>query len=117
MRDLTRLLNPKTIAFIGGRDAAEAVRVCHRFRFTGEIWPVSASRTEMDGLKAYNSLDDLPDVPSDLYMSRGHNQNHSFIIPSMDLVVVRQGNDNRRVVDGEPFETALIQKVVAAISS
>jgi len=63
MRDLTRLLNPKTIAFIGGRDAAEAVRVCRRFGFTGRIWPVSASRTEMDGLKTYASLDDAPDVP------------------------------------------------------
>lgn len=62
-------------------------------------------------------MDDLPGVPNDLYMSRGHNQNHSFIIPSLDLVVVRQGNDNRRTIDGEPFETALIQKVVAAIGS
>lgn len=62
-------------------------------------------------------MDNLKDVPSDLYMSRGHNLNHSFIIPSLDLVVVRQGNDNRREVDGEDFATALIQKVVAAIKS
>jgi CubicO group peptidase (beta-lactamase class C family) len=62
-------------------------------------------------------MDDLPDVPNDLYMSRGHNQNNSYIIPSMDLVVVRQGNDNRREVNGEAFQTALIQKVVAAIKS
>jgi hypothetical protein len=50
-------------------------------------------------------------------MSRGHNQNHSYIIPSMDLVVVRQGNDNRREINGESFQTALIQKIVAAIGS
>ncbi|MBT6031837.1 MAG: serine hydrolase [Kordiimonadaceae bacterium] len=62
-------------------------------------------------------IDDLPNVPNDLYMSRGHNQNHSYIIPSMDLVVVRQGNDNRREVNGASFQTELIQKVTAAIIS
>lgn len=62
-------------------------------------------------------MDDLPDVPKDLFMSRGHNQNHSYIIPSMDLVVVRQGNNNRREINGESFQTALIQKIVVAIES
>ena len=62
-------------------------------------------------------MDNVADVPKDLFMSRGHNQNHSYIIPSMDLVVVRQGNDNRREVNGEQFQNALIQKIVAAIKS
>lgn len=62
-------------------------------------------------------MDNMNGVPKDLYMSRGHNLNHSFIIPSLDLVVVRQGNDNRREVDGEDFATALIQKVVKAIKN
>lgn len=55
-------------------------------------------------------------VPDDLFMSRGHNQNHSYVIPSLDLAVVRQGNDNRREIDGEVFSTALIQKIVAAVA-
>ena len=60
--------------------------------------------------------DDMENVPNDMFMSRGHNMNHSFIIPSLDLVVVRQGNDNRRQIDGQPpFSTTLIQKIVAAI--
>lgn len=54
-------------------------------------------------------------VPADLYMSRGHNLNHSYVIPSLDLVVVRQGNDNRRSPGDTPFQTALIQKIVAAL--
>ncbi len=59
--------------------------------------------------------DDVDDVPNDLYMSRGHNQNHSYVIPSLDLVVVRQGNRNRQP-QGEPnFESTLIQKIVAAL--
>lgn len=62
-------------------------------------------------------MDDLAGVPSDLFMSRGHNLNHCFVIPSLDLVVVRQGNDNRRDADGESFATTLIQKIVSAIPS
>jgi CubicO group peptidase (beta-lactamase class C family) len=63
------------------------------------------------------TMDDLEDVPQDLFMSRGHNLNHCYVIPSLDLVVVRQGNDNRREVDGKPFATTLIQKIVSALPS
>jgi len=60
-------------------------------------------------------MDEIEGVPNDLYMSRGHNINHSFVIPSLDLVVVRQGNQNRQL-EGEPrFADTLIQKIVAAI--
>jgi CubicO group peptidase (beta-lactamase class C family) len=59
--------------------------------------------------------DELEGVPNDLYMSRGHNLNHSYVIPSLDLVVVRQGNQNRQQ-RGEPsFANTLIQKIVAAV--
>jgi CubicO group peptidase (beta-lactamase class C family) len=55
-------------------------------------------------------------VPADTFMSRGHNLNHSYVIPSLDLVVARLGNDNRRQPGGSvPFQTALIQQIVAAI--
>lgn len=63
-------------------------------------------------------MDEIDDVPNDLFMSRGHNLNHCFVIPSLDLVVVRQGNDNRRLAeDGHPFATRLIQKIVGSISA
>jgi len=59
--------------------------------------------------------DELEDVPNDLFMSRGHNLNHSYVIPSLELVVVRQGNQNRQP-RGEPsFATTLIRKIVASI--
>jgi CubicO group peptidase (beta-lactamase class C family) len=60
-------------------------------------------------------MDEIEGVPSDLHMSRGHNLNHSFVIPSLDLVVVRQGNDNRRTEGDAPFMDTLIQKIVAAV--
>ena len=60
-------------------------------------------------------MDDIEGVPNDLYMSRGHNLNHSFVIPSLDLVVVRQGNQNRQLPDEPRFANTLIQKIVAAV--
>jgi CubicO group peptidase (beta-lactamase class C family) len=59
--------------------------------------------------------DSLEGVPKDLFMSRGHNLNHSYVIPSLDLVVVRQGNQNRQLRGEPPFATTLIQKIVASI--
>jgi CubicO group peptidase (beta-lactamase class C family) len=61
-------------------------------------------------------MDEIDGVPTDLYMSRGHNLNHSFVVPSLDLVVVRQGNDNRRMDGEEPFSDQLIRKIVAAVA-
>ena len=57
----------------------------------------------------------MENVPEDLVMSQGHNLNHSYIVPSLDLVVARQGNDNRRQRGQPPFSTTLIQKIVGAI--
>ncbi|MEM9781235.1 MAG: acetate--CoA ligase family protein [Pseudomonadota bacterium] len=61
--DLARLIAPRSIAFIGGRDAAEAVRICRRFGFDGAIWPVSATRSEMEGIACLPDLDALPAAP------------------------------------------------------
>jgi CubicO group peptidase (beta-lactamase class C family) len=60
-------------------------------------------------------MDGIEGVPGDLVMSRGHNLNHSFVIPSLDLVVVRQGNDNRRMDGDVPFADEVIRRIVAAV--
>ncbi len=87
-----------------------------------EAWLRTASRRFVrdDGSTPNNYgytfwvMDDLPGVPEDLFMSRGHNINHSFVIPSLDLVVVRQGNDTRRETD-PVLANVLIEKIVAAL--
>ena len=56
--------------------------------------------------------DDTEGLPKDLFMSRGHNLNHSWVIPSLDLVVVRQGNQNR---SPRGFTDTLMKMIVAAI--
>jgi len=60
-------------------------------------------------------VDDWENVPGDTFMSRGHNVNHSYIVPSLDLVVVRQGNENGAGEERALFMKTLIQKIVAAI--
>ena len=59
--------------------------------------------------------DDWENVPRDTFMSRGHDVNHSYVVPSLDLVVVRQGNENGGGEERALFMKTLIQKIVAAI--
>lgn len=61
--DLTRLLAPRHIAVIGGREAGVVVHQCRAGGFTGAIWPVNPARVEMDGLPCYRSVAALPQAP------------------------------------------------------
>jgi len=56
-------------------------------------------------------------VPRDTFMSRGHNLNHCYVVPSLDLVVARQGNEGNPREEGAIFVKGLNQKSVAAIPS
>lgn len=59
--------------------------------------------------------DKWEEVPEDTFMSRGHNLNHCYVVPSLDLVVARQGNEVNPREEGAIFVKGLIQKIVAAI--
>ena len=59
--------------------------------------------------------DEWENVPKDTFMSRGHNLNHCYVVPCLDLVVVRQGNENHTSEERSLFMKTLIQKIVAAI--
>ncbi|MGA1697107.1 MAG: CoA-binding protein, partial [Arenicellales bacterium] len=60
---LERLLQPKSIAVFGGREAREVVRQCQRMGFAGDIWPVHPSLEEVQGLPCYRSVAELPSAP------------------------------------------------------
>ena len=60
---LERVLRPKSIAAIGGLQASRVVEQCKLMGYAGEIWPVHPSKTEIHGLPAYKSVQDLPGVP------------------------------------------------------
>ena len=59
--------------------------------------------------------DNWEDVPKDTFASRGHNMNDCYVVPCLDLVVVRQGNDNPPREERSIFTKTVMQKIVAAI--
>jgi acyl-CoA synthetase (NDP forming) len=69
MRDLTRLLRPRSIAVVGGKPAAEVVRQNQRLGYTGAIWPVHPTAETVGGLAAYRGLADLPGAPDAVFLA------------------------------------------------
>ena len=68
MSGLERLLRPKSIAAIGGLQASRVVEQCRLMGYEGDIWPVHPSKTEVEGIKAYASIDDLPGSPDGAFI-------------------------------------------------
>ncbi len=70
MPDIGKLLWPKTVAVVGASSDTSGLRgrileVILSHPFAGKVYPVSRSATEVQGLKAYASVDELPE-PADL---------------------------------------------------
>jgi len=66
---LARLLSPRSLVVMGGREAAEVIRQCERIGFSGEIWPVNPKRTEIAGRKTFATLSELPGVPDAAFIA------------------------------------------------
>ncbi|MEM8541672.1 MAG: acetate--CoA ligase family protein [Pseudomonadota bacterium] len=64
MPQLEKLINPKTIAVIGGGAWCEAVLQQNRkIGFSGELWPVHPTRQEVAGITTFPSVEALPSAP------------------------------------------------------
>jgi acetate---CoA ligase (ADP-forming) len=59
MMTLSRLIHPKSIAFIGGNECAVAIHRCHEFGFAGTIHAVHPKREEISGVKTVKSVADI----------------------------------------------------------
>ncbi len=69
MLRLERLLRPKSIAVIGGGAfAPNVVKQSLKMGFAGDIWPVHPKRDEVEGVKAYASIADLPGAPDAVFI-------------------------------------------------
>lgn len=68
-RDLTRLLRPRSVAFIGGSAAEEAVRQSAAFGFEGAIWPVNPRRESMAGISCFPDVASLPAAPDAVFLA------------------------------------------------
>ncbi|MCP3973425.1 MAG: acetate--CoA ligase family protein [bacterium] len=67
--NLDRVLNPRSIAFIGGRQAELAIEQCDMLGFDGEIWGVHPTRTSMAGRPTFRSVDELPRAPDAAFVA------------------------------------------------
>lgn len=63
MRDLRRLLRPRSIAVLGSGWAANVIEQCQKMGFDGPVWPVHPTRDQISGVTCYRSLADLPHPP------------------------------------------------------
>lgn len=65
---LRPFLNPRSIAILGASADANKVggrplAYLMRYGFKGPLYPINPGRAEVQGLKSFKSLDDLPEVP------------------------------------------------------
>ncbi len=68
-RNFDRLLKPKHIAVIGGRDAEVVIKECERIAYRGDIWPVNPKRDQISGYRCYASIHDLPQAPDAVFLA------------------------------------------------
>ena len=66
---LARLLAPRAIAVIGGREAEEAALQCDRIGYAGEIWPVNPRRARIAGRACFVSVGRLPGAPDAAFVA------------------------------------------------
>jgi acyl-CoA synthetase (NDP forming) len=66
---LSRLMRPRSIAFIGGDAAQEAVRQSRAFGFDGAIWPVNPRRSRMAGMACFPTIAALPGAPDAVFLA------------------------------------------------
>jgi acyl-CoA synthetase (NDP forming) len=71
---LGRMLRPRCVAAIGGAVAAEVVRQCRKIGYQGEIWPVHPDKAQVEGLRAYRSVDELPQAPDCAFIAVNRRQ-------------------------------------------
>ena len=69
MSDLSKLLRPKSIAVVGGGEwGRNVVANLQKIGFAGDVWPVHPKAAEVEGVRAYASIEDLPDAPDAAYI-------------------------------------------------
>ena len=66
---LARLLRPRSIAVVGGREAARVIEQCERMGFAGELWPVHGRRRTLAGRPAVPNPEALPGPPDAAFVA------------------------------------------------
>jgi acyl-CoA synthetase (NDP forming) len=67
--NLDRLLKPRHVAVIGGRDAETVAAECKRIGFGGPFWPVNPKRSHIGGHRCFSTLEELPEAPDAVFLA------------------------------------------------
>ena len=67
--NLQRLLKPRHVAVIGGRDAETVAGECARIGFTGPFWPVNPKRSNIRGHACFATVEQLPEAPDAVFLA------------------------------------------------
>jgi len=70
--------------------------------------PANGSKGQYGSFFWLNQSNDYPDVPKDLFMCRGHDGQFIYIIPSLELVVVRTGFSKKGDFDYPKFLASIV---------
>jgi len=113
---LKRLLQPHSIAVFGGREARGVVRQCRRMEFAGDIWRVRPSAGEVEGLRCFRNVEELPAGPDASFI--GVNRHTTVdIVRSLSQKgaggAVCYASGFKEVSDGEDLNDALIESAAA----
>ena len=68
-QNLLRLLKPRHVALIGGRDAVTVAGELARIGQTGPVWPVNSGRREIGGHPCFARIEDLPEPPDAVFLA------------------------------------------------
>lgn len=69
LNSLRRMLNPRSVAVIGGREAEKAIMQCEKIGYDGEIWPVNPNRKQLCGIDCFSSISELPAAPDAAFVA------------------------------------------------
>jgi acetate---CoA ligase (ADP-forming) len=69
VRNLTPLLHPKSIVFIGGAECDVAIRKTVALGFPGKIWAVHPKREQLGGIPCIRSIDEIDGKPDAAFVA------------------------------------------------
>lgn len=115
------LFEPKTIAVLGasGTNVAIAntfIRRMKAFGYTGQIYPIHPTATEIEGLKAYPSLGETPEPIDYAYVAIGAERIPDAIAQANGRCKIAQiiSSGFGEVEEGRELEQVLVEKARAA---
>ena len=72
--DISRFLNPKSVATFGGGWAANVIQQLQKSGYQGDIWPIHPSRSEICGIRCYPDLASVPGTPDASFIGVNRHQ-------------------------------------------